>query len=172
MTLTSTHTETMTRTETPDVTLWTATESCTITETLTASHTLTKSMTLTSSLTLTPSLTGSRTMTFTPTQIIAPVEVFNVIAWPNPVSDASPVTFHYELPTMDVKDVEIRIYTQAMRLVRVLERCPVQYGVNEVSWDKKSWGLDDLSNGLYYFLIIARQELKESRKIGKLIILR
>jgi hypothetical protein len=112
------------------------------------------------------------TATATPTAIIAPIEAFNVFAWPNPVAGDTPVVFQYDLPTMDVRDVEIRIYTPAMRHIRTIMGCPRDYGTNRVIWDRRDFDLNDLSNGLYYYVIVAHQEVRKSRKVGKLVILR
>ncbi|MFQ5677094.1 MAG: FlgD immunoglobulin-like domain containing protein, partial [bacterium] len=92
-----------------------------------------------------------------------------VMNYPNPLTDFTEFTY---ILTQPADEVRIKIYTVSGRLIRDLEFAPADVGFNKISWD----GLDDdgdpLSNGVYFYKIIAKKEEHQAEALEKLVIMR
>ncbi len=130
------------------------------------------SRTTSATLTLTSSPTSTATVTPTLTPVIAALDVQNVIAYPNPFKTGDIINLSYVLPTSDTDKVTIKIYTISALLIRVLDGCPANYGLNACPWDIKDLKGIGLSNGIYYFSVEAVRGNSKVTHIGKIAITR
>lgn len=77
-------------------------------------------------------------------------EVYNS---PNPTYDGI-TTINYKLH-FDAEDASVKIYDSSGRMVRVLNGTTI-FGKNQVLWDCTDEDGDNLNNGVYFFLVRAR----------------
>ncbi len=197
-TWTYTPTETMTATETvtgSQPPTWTYTETETLTNTLTstATQTYTATYTITNTETYTFTLTDTYTMTQIPTStqtdtstlIInltqtptpAPtesnkLEIKDIVSYPNPANLKQGINVNFYI-TQKVSLFDIRIYTSALRLIKeILLKKDYNQGRNNFLLEYKY--VKDLSNGVYYYVIIVKNEkgVEVRSKPQKIIICR
>ena len=97
-------------------------------------------------------------------------QILNVMNYPNPLSRET--TFIYEL-TGSANDVNIKIYTVAGRLVKILRNLPGDIGFNQTAWEAFDEDGDRLANGVYLYKVIATGDNGTHREqIGRLIVMR
>jgi len=180
-TLTFTPTATSTLTCTQTATLTVVPESPTFTRTFTL--TLTPSMTMTFTFTATPSATQTPANTYTvtptpePTAVPTQTEftVDKVITGPNPVNPANnpDMLLRFRL-SQNCVNVEMSIYSPAMRLVRRIE-VPGAVPAGERNVYISTTKLSGLASGVYFYMVTAESDTGEkarAKEIGKIIILR
>jgi sialate O-acetylesterase len=170
-TSTPTHTPTRTPTTPPNTATPTPTQTPSPTRTPTATSTATPTHTYTSTVSWTPTPSRTITSTFTVTFTITPTPIpWEDIPFPNPNKGLQPVAFYHTL--VDVADnVVLKVYTVAFR--KVLER---QYDAQYLTPGQHLFTLDladpslNLSNGLYYFVLIVESNGEETKTIIKVIL--
>jgi hypothetical protein len=96
-------------------------------------------------------------------------EVFN---YPNPFAHGT--TFTFQQNQSSPIDVEIKIYTLAGRIVRVLRSSGVMDTFVRIGWDGRDEDGDILANGVYLYRVVAHtvDGEKSTQAIGKLSVLR
>ncbi len=167
--VTLTYTNTLTPTYSNTVTL-----TYTITKTPTTSLTITRTYTITLTYTATPNVSPTFSMTcpcIIPT-ITPGITVINV--WPNPYNpNLGNLSIGYTI-AQDTDEVDIRIYTIAFRLIKVI----IVSGSDSASSDEKTETVDkanfsNLADGTYYYILTAKQAGKQVKsKTGVIIILK
>ena len=173
---------TSTRTYTPSFTrtvTGTGPPTATLTDTFTA--TMTPVFSVSGTVTVPPTITFTPTITATisfPTPTATPVEgntfeVKSALVYPDPLLEMQD-TFYVDMNISRApQSVRMKMYTSAFRLVRVFEwTTGLTAGSNTLSIP--AWKLGPVSNGTYYYVIIARDaEGRQARsKAGGFIILR
>ena len=73
---------------------------------------------------------------------------------------------------MNIAGVEIKIFTVAGRLIRVLDNIQGRSGQNQVYWDGRDEENDELANGVYLYKIIATGSNDTVDAIGKAMLAR
>lgn len=100
------------------------------------------------------------------------LRVSNVFNYPNPFARSTTFTFQQNQPTPI--DVEIKIYTLAGRLVKVLRAPGVANSFVRITWDGRDEDGDVLANGVYLYRVVAHtvDGGKSTESLGKLSLLR
>ncbi len=93
----------------------------------------------------------------------------DVVNFPNPMKEETRFTF--VLQNDRAADIEIKIYTVAGRLIRVL-RADCQVGYNEVPWDGRDADGDDLANGVYFYKVSAKDGDEKAEVIERLVVMK
>jgi len=100
------------------------------------------------------------------------LRVSNVFNYPNPFTRSTTFTFqqNQSIPI----DVEIKIYTLAGRLVKVLRAPSVADSFVRISWDGRDEDGDVLANGVYLYRLVAHtvDGVKSTESLGKLSVLK
>ena len=90
----------------------------------------------------------------------------NLLNYPNPM-DSHGTTFTFNL-TDDVRYAEIKIYSQAGRLVDTC-KFSAQYGFNQVDWKPPF----SIANGVYFYkLAVKSVNGRNASKIEKLVVMK
>lgn len=102
------------------------------------------------------------------------LELTDVMNYPNPFSGIT--NFYYHL-SQDADRVEIKIFTQAGRLIRHIRFASSRVGINfSTTWDGRDEEGDKVANGIYIYKIVAEGSLSgEKRKreaFGKAVVVR
>jgi hypothetical protein len=102
------------------------------------------------------------------------LELTQVMNYPNPFPE---VTNFYYLLSQDVDRVEIKIFTQAGRLIKHIPWASAQAGINfSNTWDGRDEEGDKVANGIYIYKIIAESTVNGERKkkeaYGKAVVVR
>lgn len=102
------------------------------------------------------------------------LELTDVMNYPNPFSDVT--NFYYHL-SQTADRVEIKIFTQAGRLIRHIRSASSRPGINfSTTWDGKDQEGDEVANGVYIYKIVAEGSLngekKEREAFGKAVVVR
>ncbi|HRQ44901.1 MAG TPA: GH116 family glycosyl hydrolase [Candidatus Goldiibacteriota bacterium] len=188
-TFTSSYTNTATNTHTSTATYTnTLTHTYTNTATFTSTHSQTPSYT--ASLTETPVFTQTYTFTYTstntpvftatPTYTRVPADkqqITEVLPYPNPFNPAlyNYIRISFKIAQPDTKRLALRIYSSSYRLIREVayEQAALTQIVNRGYIQYESKHLESLSNGTYYFVLIAGGQGDETRsKVEKMIIIK
>jgi hypothetical protein len=100
------------------------------------------------------------------------LRVSNVFNYPNPFAHSTTFTFQQNQSTPI--DVEIKIYTLAGRLVKVLRAASVTDSFVRISWDGRDEDGDVLANGVYLYRVVAHtvDGGKSTESLGKLSVLK
>lgn len=108
------------------------------------------------------------TPTDTPTATATPLAPFE--PWPNPYDGSVPLNLNYQ-NTNGVDQVKLKVYTLAFRKVFEDDGLITTAGTwnYSLNWDVQN---PNLSNGLYYFVIVSRSGKKETQRVLKVIIRR
>jgi hypothetical protein len=98
-------------------------------------------------------------------------KLLNVYNYPNPFS--SETYFTFKLTHMP-DEIKIKVFTVTGRLVREIKllQSQLNYDFNRVFWDGRDEDGDLLSNGIYFYKIIMKQNNKTETIINKIAILR
>lgn len=105
------------------------------------------------------------------------LKVKNLVNYPNPFKDDTQFTFELTQPA----EAEIKIYTVAGRLIRVLKPGILLAGYNQVRWDGRDADGDRLANGVYLYKITAKATKPGSggtasevsaKEFGRLVVMR
>ncbi|MBN1560142.1 hypothetical protein JW998_07810 [candidate division KSB1 bacterium] len=95
----------------------------------------------------------------------------DVVNFPNPMTDESKFTFM--LRNDKAAAVQIKIYTVAGRLIRVIDAGYMSVGYSESDvWDGTDEYGDKLANGAYFYKIIADDGEERAEVIEKLVVMR
>ena len=176
---TSTLSITPTPTITPTLTM-TFSQTPTFSSTYTPSNTMT--ITPTASRTMTPTNTPSMTPTITPTLTLTAIPcgfpgftctptidpsqlLYTQAPYPNPSRTGGQVTFPYGL-SQSVNQMTLKIFTVSFRKVKQAQ-CPTTAGNNSITLN-----MNDLSNGLYYYVLEADGQGQKQSFTGKLLVLK
>jgi flagellar hook assembly protein FlgD len=97
-------------------------------------------------------------------------ELYN---YPNPFAGETSFTFlltGVEPP----RDLRVKIYTVAGRLIRVLEfpASSMRIGYNALKWDGRDEDGDELANGVYFYKVIAEFTDNTFEEIGRMAVMR
>ncbi|RQW07716.1 hypothetical protein EH222_06675, partial [candidate division KSB1 bacterium] len=104
-------------------------------------------------------------------QVQSTLSLENVVNFPNPMADESKFTFM--LRNDVAAAVQIKIYTVAGRLIRVIDAGYRGVGYNESDvWDGTDEYGDKLANGAYFYKIIADDGEEKAEVIEKLVVMR
>ncbi len=97
--------------------------------------------------------------------------LLNMMNYPNPFSNST--TFTFQRNSTEPIEVEIKIYSVAGRLLNRFSTITSERFV-KVQWDGKDYEGDNLSNGIYFYKIIARNHVSKqsNERTGKFAILR
>jgi hypothetical protein len=108
------------------------------------------------------------TPTFTATPTATPLAAF--LPWPNPYDGSVPLNLNYQNGD-GVDSVQLKVYSLAFRKVLEVDGLNNAPGTWNCSlpWDVQN---PNLSNGLYYFVIVSRSGKKETHTVMKVIIRR
>lgn len=97
------------------------------------------------------------------------LRIRDVLNYPNPFQRETKFTY---VLTDYADEVEIRIYTIAGRLIKVIKNAPATPNFNWILWDGLDQDGDFLANGVYLYKITAKQADITDEKIEKLAIAR
>ncbi|MBI9073498.1 MAG: hypothetical protein JEY94_17985 [Melioribacteraceae bacterium] len=94
-----------------------------------------------------------------------------VYNYPNPFSEETYFTFKL---TQIPEEIEIKIYTVAGRLVKIIkmDAAELSYDFNKIYWDGKDEDGDELANGVYLYKTIMKTADKTESTVQKLAIVR
>ena len=94
-----------------------------------------------------------------------------VVNFPNPMTDASRFTFMLQNDKSAL--VQIKIYTVAGRLIRLIDAGYMSVGYNETDvWDGTDEYGEKLANGTYFYKIIADDGEEKAEVVEKLVVMR
>ncbi|MCK5148196.1 type IX secretion system sortase PorU [bacterium] len=100
------------------------------------------------------------------------IRIDDLLNYPNPMSSSTHFTFRLNYDA----DVEIKIYTVAGRLIRILEDVEGSAGFNMVQWDGLDVMGDAPGNGVYLYKVFVESRYEEetmrAEKLGRLLIVR
>lgn len=96
----------------------------------------------------------------------------NLLPYPNPMTDGTTFTFQHNLS--DPVNVEVRIYTVAGRLVRMLEARDITERYVQLPWDGRDADGDAMANGVYLYKLTCSTVSGDrgSESTGRISILR
>ena len=102
------------------------------------------------------------------------LELTQVMNYPNPFSEVT--NFYYHLSSYADR-VEIKIFTQAGRLIRHIRSASSRAGINfSTAWDGKDQEGDKVANGVYIYKIVAEGTVNGEREVkeafGKAVVVR
>jgi len=103
-------------------------------------------------------------------QLFSSLSLERVLNYPNPMKHET--IFTYYLVNENLADVQIKIYTVAGRLIKVINFAPGEIGFNQVLWDGCDENNNVIANGVYFYKIIARSGDNSAERIDKLVIVR
>jgi hypothetical protein len=99
----------------------------------------------------------------------------HILNYPNPFTTSTQFQFDHNL-SAPILDVQVKIYTIAGRLVKVIETQVNNTGRAQVPWDGKDDVGDDLAKGVYLYKLLVKEEGVNGKKIDsefeKLVILK
>jgi hypothetical protein len=100
------------------------------------------------------------------------LRVSNVLNYPNPFSRST--TFTFQQNQLAPLDVEIKVYTLAGRVVKVIHAPGVADRFVQIPWDGRDQDGDELANGVYFYRLIAKtiDGSRSAESIGKLAVLK
>jgi hypothetical protein len=99
------------------------------------------------------------------------LRVMNVYNFPNPFKDRTAFTFQHNYP--DPINVQIKIYTVAGRLIKVLKQNGILDKFVAIDWSGKDEDGETLANGIYiYKLIVTTLNGQSVTNVGKLAVLK
>lgn len=104
------------------------------------------------------------------TNIYDRISIEDILIYPNPLKTHKGLWITFVL-SQSAK-VNIKIYTIAGRLVKVISEIPCHPGYNQWFWDGRDEYGDELSNGVYFVHILAEGSSGTDKKIEKFIIAR
>lgn len=99
------------------------------------------------------------------------VAIYNAVNYPNPFS--SNTVFTFQRNSAEPVDVEVKVFTVAGRLVRLLvDRSLTEFA--QISWDGRDADGNELSNGVYFYRVIVKSmdRQKSAEVLGKLAVMR
>ena len=97
------------------------------------------------------------------------LKIYNVFNYPNPFRDDTYFTF---VLTQPAESVRIKIYTVLGRLIKVIDDYGLLAGYNKIHWDGRDEDGDRISNSVYLYKIIAKNNDKTTEAQNKLVIMR
>lgn len=104
------------------------------------------------------------------TEVAVPLDLKQVLVYPNPSRLAQPIRIRYEVSR--AATVQLKIYDPIGRLVRALPERSVAAGTNEELWDGTNALGRSVANGLYVFVLIAKDGSEQKKVEGKLAVLK
>ena len=110
---------------------------------------------------------GNTAQTQARLEVAGELELRHVLNYPNPFSHRT--TFSFQA-TRAIERVEIKVYTVAGRLIRVLEDFNRAAGHQSIEWDGRDADGDPLANGIYLYKISAFTDGKSVEAINKVAI--
>lgn len=98
--------------------------------------------------------------------------LLNAVNYPNPFSNST--TFTFQRTSSDPIDVEIKIYSIAGRLIKIIDAPNIGESFVRVPWDGKDNDGNTLANGIYFYKLIAHDNnaQRSNETIGKLAVMR
>ena len=112
---------------------------------------------------------GNRALKTAFVEVAKDLELREVLNYPNPFAQETHFTFTLTRPA---EFMEIKIYTVAGRLIRVLQDFEFGVGYNQIFWDGRDADGDGLANGVYLYKIIARHGDEVVEQVEKLAVAR
>jgi gamma-glutamylcyclotransferase (GGCT)/AIG2-like uncharacterized protein YtfP len=106
------------------------------------------------------------------------LEIKDVANYPNPFEPGTKernkgtIFAYFLIAPGDADKVTLKIYTVTGRLVKTMDNLDAFIEYNEYHWDGKDEDGEELSNGVYFYKLIAEKDKKRVEKIGKLAVLR
>ncbi len=157
----------------------TATETVTVTVTATSTLAIPSTATATTGFTRTTTQAPTATVTQTPVATVEPTGVITIgpiKPYPNPINPAKwPLKIEVQITPNDIESITLRIYTTAYRLIKeqIFNGTEVDKVSNGIILTCDSKTLSDLSDGAYYYVVIAQKGgVKVRSKVDKIIILK
>jgi hypothetical protein len=109
-------------------------------------------------------------------EVAEELKIKNVANYPNPFEpgpkEKNKGTIFAYILTTQVDKLTLKIYTSAGRLVKSMDNLDAFADYNEYHWNGKDEDDEELSNGVYFYKLIAEKDKKRVEKIGKLAVLR
>jgi hypothetical protein len=98
--------------------------------------------------------------------------LYNVVNYPNPFGGSTVFTFQRN--STEPIDVEVKVYTIAGRLIRVINAYVLTDRFGQIPWDGRDEDGNELANGVYFYKVIAKSQdrQKSVEVMGKLAVLR
>ncbi len=96
------------------------------------------------------------------------LQLYNAYNFPNPFRNNTKFTFELSSEA----EVSINVYTLGGKKIRKLKNKTYQPGFNSIVWDGRNEYGKLLSNGVYLYKIIAKNNSSKTQKIGKIAIYR
>ncbi|MCK5595810.1 MAG: hypothetical protein KAJ04_00045, partial [Candidatus Eisenbacteria sp.] len=100
----------------------------------------------------------------------APITITDVINYPNPFHSTTRIIYTLNQSGADVR---IDIYTIGGRLIRTIHDAPGDLNYNEVEWDGVDGDGDLVANGLYLYVVEAREDGgTATSNVGRMVVAR
>ena len=100
----------------------------------------------------------------------APITITDVINYPNPFHSTTRIIYTLNQSGADVR---IDIYTIGGRLIRTIHDAPGELNYNEVEWDGVDGDGDLVANGLYLYVVEAREDGgTATSNVGRMVVAR
>ena len=100
----------------------------------------------------------------------APITIDEVINYPNPFHSTTRIIYTLNQSGADVR---IDIYTVGGRLIRTINDAPGDLNYNEVEWDGVDGDGDLVANGLYLYVVEAREDGRTATSnVGRMVVAR
>ncbi len=96
------------------------------------------------------------------------LQLLDLMNYPNPVAEETDFSF---ILTQSAA-VQIKIYTVAGNLLRLVNGGQCSVGFNHIHWNGRDQEGDHLANGVYLYKAIARGENDNAENVGRLLIMR
>ncbi len=114
--------------------------------------------------------TGNKAESVLTLVVESDLKIAHILAYPNPCQTRTFFTYLLSLPAQEVR---VKIYTLAGRRIRELWNAPGAFGFNSVDWDLRDENGAELSNGVYFYKIIATgMNGEQTEAVERLLILR
>lgn len=97
------------------------------------------------------------------------LKIYNLFNYPNPFRDDTYFTF---VLTQPAEFIQVKIYTVFGRLIKVIDDYGLLAGYNKIYWNGRDEDGDRISNSVYLYKIIAKNENYSTEAQNKLVIMR
>jgi hypothetical protein len=97
--------------------------------------------------------------------------LLNLMNYPNPFSSST--TFTFQRNTVNLIDIEIKIYTIAGRQIATLLVSGIEDRFVHIPWNGKDNDGDEIANGIYFYKVIVKSDgnNQSNETIGKLVVM-
>uniref|UniRef100_A0A832MKQ7 Gingipain domain-containing protein n=1 Tax=Eiseniibacteriota bacterium TaxID=2212470 RepID=A0A832MKQ7_UNCEI len=100
------------------------------------------------------------------------LRVRNLLAFPNPFEEDLGTAFSFSLESIAPVDVLLRVFTVTGRLVHERRERGLLPGYHQLAWDGRDAEGDHVANGVYFYRLLARNDVTTAVHEGRLVKLR